>query len=268
MSFQSNGLLTLTTDFGLRDGYVGAIKGAALSVAAEVRLVDIAHALPPQDVLHAARVVAAAAPRFPAGTVHVVVIDPGVGTARAPVALTAGGHAFVGPDNGLFSLAVEALGGVTACHRIGAHAYAAERPSATFHGRDLFAPTGAALAVGLLEVGDVGPPCQPTLVTAEAPTKVEDGQVAGRVVLVDRFGNLVTNIRSEELNALGDALVVSAGATVVGLSRTYGDVAVGEPVALVGSEGWLEIAVRDGSALDVLALGKGTTVVVSAADER
>jgi hypothetical protein len=268
VTFQSNGLLTLTTDFGSRDGYVGAIKGAALSVATEVRLVDLAHDLPPQDVLHAARVVAAAAPRFPVGTVHVVVIDPGVGTARAPVAMTAGGHAFVGPDNGLFSLAVESLGGVTACHRIDAHAHAAEPPSATFHGRDLFAPTGAALAVGLLEIGDVGPPCQPTLVTAEASTESQDGRVVGCVVLVDRFGNLVTNIRSEALDGLGDAVAVTAGATTVRLSRTYGDVAVGAPVALVGSEGWLEIAVRDGSALDVLALGKGTTVIASAADQR
>jgi len=261
MSFEPNGLLTLTSDFGQRDGYVGAMKGAALSVAPEVRLVDIAHDLPAQDVTHAARVLAASAPRFPRGTVHVAVVDPGVGTRRAPIAILAGGHAFVGPDNGLFSLAVEHLGGAAACHSIGAHAHVSPTPSPTFHGRDIFSPTGAALAAGLLQLDSLGPAHVPSLVRAERPSTGTPDRVEGQVVLVDRFGNLVTNIRVEDLAAHGAGGEVVIGALTLPLSETYATVPVGDPVAVVGSEGWLEIAVRDGSALDVLGLGTGSPVI-------
>jgi len=239
------------------------MKGAALSVAPGLRLVDIAHDLPPHDVVHAARVLAASAPRFPVGTVHVAVVDPGVGTSRAPIVIALGGHVFVGPDNGLFSLVAERFEGAVACHLIGEHPHVSPSPSPTFHGRDLFAPTGAALASGQLDVAAVGPDHVPSLVRAEQPSTATAERVEGQVVLVDRFGNLVTNMRVDALRAAGAEMEVLIGEHALRLSATYGDVPVGRPVALIGSDGWLEIAVRDGSALDVLGLGLGSPVAAS-----
>jgi len=258
--FKPNGWVTLTTDFGLRDSYVGEMKGVMLSIAPELRCIDIAHDLPPQQVNHASRVLASAAPRFPTGTVHLAVIDPGVGTDRAPIALLSGGHLFIAPDNGLLSAVVSRLGGVEACHRIEGHAHLPGHRSATFHGRDVFAPTAAALASGLLSLADVGGAWGPELTAAvEAQPDGADGWV-GHVVAVDRFGNAVSNVRGELLTGNGYSVEVD-GASLP-LSTTYGDVSDGELVALIGSDGWVEVAQRNGSAVKHLELSIGASLRV------
>ena len=263
MTFAPNGLLTLTTDFGMADGYVGAMKGAALSVAPALRLCDLAHGLPPQDVARAAATARAACPRFPAGTTHLVVVDPGVGTSRAAIVVLAGGHAFVGPDNGVLHPVAVALGGAVAARRIEAHRYVAPAPSATFHGRDVFAPTAAALASALLTFAAVGPPWAMRDLAAPRPRPEGEG-LRGQIVTADRFGNLVSNISLEDLRALASPsrLRVVVGALDLPIVGTYGDVVAGAPLALVGSDGLLEIAVREGSALVSLALGPGSPVLV------
>ena len=258
--FKPNGWVTLTTDFGLRDSYVGEMKGVMLSSAPDLRLIDIAHDLPPQQVNHASRVLASAVPRFPTGTVHLAVIDPGVGTDRAPVALLSGGHLFIAPDNGLLSAVVSRLGGVEACHRIEGHAHLPTHRSATFHGRDVFAPTAAALASGLLQLADAGPPWGPDLTAAaEAQPDGADGWV-GQVVTVDHFGNAVSNVRGDLLD--GNGYTVEVDGAILPLSTTYGDVSDGELVALIGSDGWVEVGQRNGSAVERLGLSIGGRIRV------
>ena len=258
MLFAPAGLVTLTTDFGQRDSYVGEMKGVMVSLASSLRLIDIAHDLPPQDVAHAGRLVAAAAPRFPVGSVHLVVIDPGVGTGRAAMVAFAGGHAFVAPDNGVLAPVIRRLGGLDAAYLIEGHPYMSAEPSWTFHGRDLFAPSAAALAAGLLKPEELGPALRPTLPLQSEPLSDGAGGWRGELVNVDHFGNLISNIHAEHLSQ-GDFEVEVAGVTLP-LSRTYGEVQEGALLALIGSDGWLEIAERDGSAAERLALSPGSSL--------
>lgn len=265
--FTPNGIVTLTTDFGTRDAYVGAMKGVLLVIGPRLRLHDVAHDVEPQNVLHGGIVLRDACPYFPEGTVHLAVVDPGVGTARAPVVALAGGHAFVAPDNGLLAPVLERLGAPHAAHRIergGALArHLPARPAATFDGRDLFAPAAAALAAGLVRPADVGPAHALLEHATLAPARQGDA-VVGRVVYRDRFGNLVTDVRVADLAGLGPgpcAVQLPDGTRLV-LRRTYGEVASGALLALVGSEGHVEIAVRDGSAHARLALEPGAAIRV------
>ncbi|MDG2308437.1 MAG: SAM-dependent chlorinase/fluorinase [Candidatus Binatia bacterium] len=264
--FTPNGIVTLTTDFGTSDGYVGAMKGVLLSHAAGLTVLDVAHEIGPQNVAHGAAVLRTACPWFPTGTVHVAVVDPGVGTERSALVLLAGGHIFVGPDNGLLTLAADALGGATEARRIdptGALASVLpESMSATFHGRDVFAPTGAALASGHLPSTEVGPVHEPVRLSQPAPTP-EAGGFEGSVTHVDRFGNAVTNISATHLPGFPKAAYqASAGGEAVDLVATYAAVTSGAVCALVGSDGFVEIAVRDGSAADQLGLGSGSSIRV------
>lgn len=261
------GILTWSSDFGDQDGYVGAMKGVALTVAGEsaLTMVDIAHGIPAQDVGRGSMTLRTACPRFPVGTVHVAVVDPGVGTARAAVVAVAGGHAFVAPDNGLLGPVLEALGGADAVFVIEEHRWLPSVRSSTFHGRDVFAPTGAALAAGLLSPDEVGAPAglQPKPWPAVA---MAGGTLSAPVVNTDRFGNLITAARVEDLRHLGP--LASLQVTVPGLDplpvlETYGDVNHGEFIALVGSEGYLEIAVRDGSAAERVTLDSGARVRIT-----
>ncbi len=265
--FSPCGLITLTTDFGPSDGYVGAMKGVILTRAPQIQIHDIAHAIAPQNVAHGAAALRTAAPWFPIGTVHVGVVDPGVGTARAGLLVLAGGHAFVGPDNGLFVPVADVLGGPDEVRRLDtAGALASVVPprlSATFHGRDVFAPTAAALADGSITPMEVGPPHE--LAALEALPAVGDRTATGigQITHVDHFGNAITNIGAEELSGPSDspARVEVAGHTLE-VVRTYGEVGEGSFCALVGSEGFLEIAVRGGSAAKALGIGPGTVVRV------
>jgi S-adenosylmethionine hydrolase len=242
-------LITLLTDFGTADGYVGEVKGVLLSRAPGATLVDITHDISPQDVDAARLTVARVWRRFPAGTVHVVVVDPGVGTDRAALGVKSDDRFLVGPDNGVLSPALLVAG---------ARAVRLEVPteaSASFHGRDVFAPAAASLALGS-SLDDLGDPiAQPRIRRTPEPKRIGDGALVGEVISIDRFGNAITN-----LVGLRAGIVEAAGTTLL-LRRTYGDVPAGAPVAIVGSTGLIEIAVRDGSAARQLNLTRGSAVV-------
>jgi hypothetical protein len=250
-------VVTLLTDFGTRDGYVGAMKGVILALAPAAVVVDITHDVPPQDIAAAAFALAQAAPLFPAGTIHVVVVDPGVGGRRRGVVLESDGQIFVGPDNGVLSLASPVEQGF----EITAPRFRRAQVSATFHGRDVFAPAAARLAAGA-PASDAG--AKVTLEGRLAPRPVlfsHNGRhVTGHVVHVDRFGNLITDIVAAVLPAR--AAVRIGAVEVPRLATAYEDVARGELVAYVGSAGTLELAVRDGSAAEVLSVARGEPVVV------
>ncbi len=257
------GIITLTTDFGMSDPYVAAMKGVILSLAPQATIVDICHTVEARNILAAGYILSAAYPFFSPGTVHVAVVDPGVGTSRRPVAVAARGQHFVGPDNGLFSFLLSGTlaGSIVAVH-LTQEAFWLPDVSATFHGRDIFSPVAAHLlnGVALSALGRLLPPSD--LVCLEAPRPVPQGDaLVGMVVHVDIFGNLITNIAGDSLSD-GSAEVIIAGHSISGLSRTYGDRPAGELLALVGSSGYLEIAVASGSAAERLGAGSGTPVHV------
>lgn len=257
-----SGIVTLLTDFGTADGYVGAMKGSVLAIAPNARLVDVSHEVGPGDVRGGALALEAAAATFPPGTVHVAVVDPGVGTSRRAVAVATEHAVFVGPDNGLLALAARDARAVVVLDRVRWH----RRPvSATFHGRDVFAPAAARLTAGvpLRELGSPGG----SLRALDLPVVERSHRgFKGHVVHIDRFGNLITNLTVDHLAALerrGDA---PAGMTIrrrrpLPILRTYGDARAGSLLALVGSSGRVEIAVRDGSAAAALGVRRPGTRV-------
>jgi S-adenosylmethionine hydrolase len=256
-------LVTLTTDFGTADGYVGAMKGVILRLAPGTRIVDITHDVPPQDIAAAAFALFQAAPHFPAGTIHVAVVDPGVGGKRREIILDDGKFRFVGPDNGIFSLVCP---NVRSGYHIAAPTFRAPVVAATFHGRDIFSPAAARLAAGSFP-SEAGPRVLLEGSLGGRPLLMSRGgqQVTGHVVHVDRFGNLITNIPAD---ALPTRAAVRIGTVEIPLiSLMYQDVAKSQLVAYVGSCDTLEIAVRDGSARDVLELGRGEAVVVTGRGE-
>jgi S-adenosylmethionine hydrolase len=243
-------IVTLSSDFGTADGYVGAMKGVILGGSASARIVDITHEIGPGDVRGGALALEAAAPFFPAGTVHLVVVDPGVGTRRRAIAVEAADATFVGPDNGVLSLAAKGPRRVFVLDRAERHRATV---SATFHGRDVFAPIVALLAEGA-RLRDLGTPTA-GMTDLELPVpSVSPREVVGQVIHEDRFGNLVTNLTTNELRTLladfgAGGCAVSIGRRSAGrIVRAYGDGERGALLALVGSSGRLEIAVREGSA--------------------
>jgi hypothetical protein len=242
-------IVTLLTDFGLADSYVAEVKAALLAAAPDLTLVDVTHAVPPGDVRAGQYLLGRAWQRFPTGTVHLAVVDPGVGTARRALAGEAGGHRFVGPDNGLFSC----LPADTRWVELTAPAAAAP----TFHGRDVFAPAAARLALGA-RLAELGPPVV-GVTRSPLPAPHHDGTAwVGEVIYVDRFETLVTNLPADAVEP-GVRLVV--GDRDVGpLRRTFADVEPGHLVAFVGSGGTVEIAVRGGSAMRLLGVGVGAAV--------
>lgn len=241
-------LITLLTDFGTADGYVAEMKGVLLSAAPAAQLVDVSHDIPPQDIEAGRLALARYWRRFPPGTVHLVVIDPGVGGSRAALAVASDERWLVGPDNGVLSPALLMAD---------ARAVALATPagaSATFHGRDVFAPAAARLLLGE-DLDALGPDASdPIIRRTPEPRRQSDGSFLGEVIATDRFGNAITNF----LGHRGG--MVEVGAAVLPVARTYGDVAPGEPVALCGSSGLIEIAIRDGDAARVLGLRRGTPV--------
>lgn len=246
-------VITLLTDFGTADGYVGEMKGVLLSSAPDATLVDITHDIPPQDVEAARLTLARVWRRFPAGTVHLVVVDPGVGTDRAALAVASDERFLVGPDNGVLSPALLISG--TRVVTLDAPSNA----SATFHGRDVFAPAAGRLASGV-PIETLGAPAmQPRIRRTPEPRRTGDGALLGEVITIDRFGNAITN-----LVGLRTGTVEAAGLSLP-LRRTYGEAAVGAPVAIVGSSGLIELAVRDGNAARVLHLARGSAVLYRAA---
>jgi len=314
-----NPIITLTTDFGTADGYVGTMKGIILGIAPHVRLVDISHEITPQNVRQAAYVLYTAYPFFPPGTIHLAVVDPGVGGTRRPIALRTPVGYFVGPDNGILSY-VMACEPVEALVELADPRYRLPHVSHTFHGRDVFAPAAAHLAAGV-PIAALGPPVADPVTFPPPRLEVGPDGITGEVLHADRFGNVITSIGrlewSEEELLLGpafqrvgirdqgsgigeqdagyrmqdggtgraagawarsgqgkaeggegvrfratEAVVVVAGQEIAGVRRTYAEAAPGEPLALVGSEGHLEIAVREGSAAHALGLRPGDQVLV------
>jgi S-adenosylmethionine hydrolase len=257
------GLVTLLTDFGTRDAFVGIMKGVMVSIDPALRFIDLTHDVPAQAVHIGALVLRSAVGYFPDGTVHLAVVDPGVGTARAPIAVRTDRALLVGPDNGLLAPAVAALGGARAVHVIENAALARQPISRTFHGRDVFAPAAAHLAGGE-PIASRGAP-RPALIPLALPTPVVAADaVRGAVVYVDRFGNLLTNIDRQAILAFRPLplSVRVAEMITVPLRDTYGDVAPGQLVALWSSWDTIEIAVRDGSAAAHLGVDRGATVTV------
>ena len=262
----ASGIVTLLTDFGTRDGYVGALKGVILARFPAARVVDLAHELAPGDVAAGSAVLGQSAPYFPAGTVHVAIVDPGVGTARRGLAVAAGGQLYVAPDNGILTAVLHSTGPVAA-HALERRRLWREPVSPVFHGRDVFAPVGAHLAAGgaLADVGPALPLESLVRLPARDPIEEPDG-LRGEVVHVDRFGNLVTTLRAPGLEQAGEATVEVAGRELE-LRTTYGDAPPGELVALVGSSGRIEIAVNGGSAAARLSSGAGLVVILRAPRE-
>jgi len=258
-----SGVITITTDFGHQGPFVGVIKGCILSRFPQARLIDLTHEIVVHWPAEAGFWLARAFGYFPAGTVHVAVVDPGVGTSRHIIVVSAGGHYFLAPDNGLLAPVIARAGrslivrlGAAELARFGIH-----RPSATFHGRDIFAPVAAELAAGRCPVEELGEVVSTIVPSWVEDPAVESRSVSGVVITIDHFGNLITNIDATLIERFRLPLV-HAGNHAFPLLRTYGDTRPGEYLALVNSFGVIEIARAENSAAEGLGLSRGAPVVV------
>ena len=252
-------LIALLTDFGLRDHYVGTMKGVALGICPEASLVDISHDVAPQDVLGAALELADSYRYFPRGTIFLIVVDPGVGSARRAIAAEAGEYRFVAPDNGVLSVVLDQVAPDRVVE-LTEPKYARPTISRTFEGRDRFAPAAAWLATGV-QIPALGRPVS-SLVRLHVPRpRATDAGIDGEVLRVDRFGNLITNIDLVALSPVLGTVAVHLGSHVIPqIVSTYAGAKPGELCALVGSSDRLEIAVSGGSAAATLGLGRGAVV--------
>lgn len=253
-------IITLTTDFGLQDHYVSAMKAVILDICPDVRFVDVSHQIPPQDIMAGAWVVRNAAMLFPANTVHLVVVDPGVGTSRKPVALKIKDQYFVGPDNGIFSLIGDEYDYEAV--NLTNDKYWRKNTSNTFHGRDIFAPVAAHIANGV-EIQELGEPIKELVTYRWAiPISDKDG-IQGWIVHIDRFGNLISNIPEELIrkSSRSSKFRIYVGNTILEeMVDTFGAVPDGEPAAYIGSSGTLEIAINKGNAREMLGVEKGAQI--------
>jgi S-adenosylmethionine hydrolase len=258
-------IITLTTDFGEASPYVAAVKGVILGIHGAARIVDLSHEIPAHDVRAASFFLASSIVYFPPGVLHVVVVDPGVGSERALLFVEIGGHRLLAPDNGCWTELARRVGGAPRVIRLEDEGYWRQPVSATFHGRDILAPVAGWLSRGL-DPALLGPViAQWTSLNLPQP-ELTPNRLRGEVVFVDRFGNLITNIPAEpwaSMAARGARIEVGA-AEVAQISRTYADVAAGTVTALVSSSNTLEIAVAEGSAASRLGAKVGTRVQVTA----
>jgi S-adenosyl-L-methionine hydrolase (adenosine-forming) len=251
-------IITLLTDFGTRDAFVGVMKGAILSICPGARLVDLSHEVPPQSVAGGAFLLKSSIDYFPKGTIHLAVVDPGVGSARRAVALKSRGRFFVGPDNGLLPAALEAWG-IEAAVELTEKRYQLPDPSATFHGRDIFAPAAAHLAAGV-PLAKLGAATNNWIWREIAkPYKTPAGW-SGEVLWVDHFGNLITNLEKKHLPKPFRLRVGKA--VILNLVTHYAAIKRGTVAALVGSSGCLEISANGGSAAQKLGVGIGAAVIL------
>ncbi len=242
--------ITLLTDFGTADGYVAEVKGVLTTLAPGVPILDMSHDVPSHDIEFARLTLARYWKRFPVGTVHLAVVDPGVGSSRAAIAVESEGRFLVGPDNGVLSPSLFALDAVVVTLTVDAGA------SPTFHGRDVFAPVAARLAMGE-SIFSIGERClDPVRRRTPQPVRNAEGSMEGEVLTIDRFGNAITNLLARDISTV---FVANQAVRVV---RTYADAAEGELIALTGSSGLLEIAVRDGHAASRLRLVRGQKVML------
>jgi S-adenosylmethionine hydrolase len=262
-------VITLLTDFGLDDEYVGVMKGVILAVNPDAVIVDITHRILPQNLVQAAYTLHAAYRFFAAGAIHVVVVDPGVGTERKIIAAETAGHIFLAPDNGVLSLLLENDRSVSV-RQVENETFFLKPVSRTFHGRDIFAPVAAHLSTGL-DYKRLGPEIdlhRLTRLVKIRPQISDKGEIEGSIVSIDHFGNLITNIDCGVLASAGkcrcveQAGVLIAGHRISGLSPSYSAKAKHQPLALIGSRGFMEIALNQGSAEDFLKAAVGDPVKV------
>jgi S-adenosylmethionine hydrolase len=260
-------IISFISDFGYEDWFVGVVHGVIHDLCPDARIVNLTHAVPPGHIERAAFVLEAAAPDFPAGTVHLAVVDPGVGTDRRGLAVRAHGQYFVGPDNGLLEWAF--VDPRAELRSLTESKWFRHPVSRTFHGRDVFAPVAAHLASGI-SIDRFGPALSDPIRLAREVPQPGDGRLLGRVMCIDRFGNALTSLTEQEL---GDAFpkappdrleVLAAGRVIRGLARSYGDAPVGTVLAILGSSGRLEIAQVGGDASARLGLAAGDLVGVRA----
>ena len=257
-------IITLTTDFGLNDHFIGTMKGVILSIEPEAEIIDISHSVQPFDVLDGALTISQAYSYFPTATVHMVIVDPGVGTARRPLLVTSERHHFVAPDNGVLSLVYQKEERLSARHVTGEH-YFLQPVSNTFHARDVFSPIAAYLAKGVdpakfgEEITDF------VRFAAPKPKAVNENTLRGVVLKVDRFGNLITNITPQDApmlfteNPAGFKIVIGQR-EITEIKNAYALGAPGEIFGILGSMGYLEIAANRGAATQLLGVGRGTDV--------
>lgn len=259
-------VITLTTDFGLTDHYVGSMKGVLLSRCPNARLVDISHEIAPFSIYSGAYTIDQAAPFFPVGTVHVVVIDPGVGTTRKPMLLEALGQYFVAPDNGVLSM-IAARDGAAEAREITNRALWLPSPSSTFHGRDIFAPTAAAIASGAATPEDVGPVLEhmETLADLE-PVQTAQRRWQGRVLSVDHFGNVITNFSAVRYSAMVMNVfkLLLGSYEVTRFEKTFGSAPAAACFVYVGSSGYLEAGINQQSAAAAANISPGDTITLLA----
>lgn len=265
-------VITLLTDFGTADYFVAAVKGVLLTSNPLTPIVDITHEIPPQDIETGAFTLLTCYREFPKGTVHFAVVDPGVGSARRAIVIRAGGHYFVGPDNGLFSYIFDNEP-EHKVFQITKSKYFREAASSTFHGRDLFAPVAAAIADGV-KPSKFGPRIEDAVRLAPlAPNKTDDGKVEGRIINVDRFGNCVTNFTRADLPEPGGKQLSVNGREITAFRQFYADEdglkadeagATDQIFAIWGSAGFLELSVNGGSAAELLQAKRGDQIITSA----
>ncbi|NIP93283.1 MAG: SAM-dependent chlorinase/fluorinase [Akkermansiaceae bacterium] len=254
-------MITLTTDFGTRDWFVGTMKGVIAGLAPEARLIDLTHEVPPGDIRGGAFALAAAAPFFGAGTIHVAVVDPGVGSRRRAIAIRSKEAVFVGPDNGVLSWALRDAQ-VEETRSLDNREWFLDPVSRTFHGRDIFAPVAARLAAGAL-FAEAGDPTDEYVRLPWPPVHRRENGLSGEILYVDRFGNAITNLPAAKLapEALANGEVhLRCGALHIPLCRCYADAPVGSPVAVAGSGGLLELAINGGDFATHHGLAEGTPV--------
>jgi S-adenosyl-L-methionine hydrolase (adenosine-forming) len=261
-----NPIITLTTDYGNNDHLVGTLKGVLLKINPELTIVDITHNVSPFDLLDGALTIGAAYSYFPARTIHLVVVDPGVGTNRRPLLVTAQNQYFVAPDNGVLSLIYERAHDNLVVRHATAEHYFLQPVSKTFHGRDVFAPVAAWLSKGW-QTAAMGEEIEDFQRFVLPRAKAVDGGAQGVVLRVDAFGNIMTNFRAEDLPEFaqnGGGLNLKVGNhAITRLVETFASGGTDEPVAYMGSSGYLEIAINKANAARKLAIGRGTAVTLS-----
>ena len=263
-------IITLTTDFGTSDAYVGTMKGVILGINPNVQVVDLTHAIPPQDIHEAAFTIYSVHRYFPKDTIHIIVVDPGVGSDRQAIVCEIDGISFVCPDNGILSYLLRDMDSNTECRMsvvaIQNPAYYLSKVSNTFHGRDIFAPVAAHLSLGVPLV-NIGPSVK-NLVQIPIPIpEISENTITGQIVKIDRFGNVITNISESALTGETSDYEINVGTTrLTHINRAYAESEVGEPLAIIGSFGLLEIAINGGSAETLLELKRGNVVEIQRFD--
>lgn len=258
--------LTLLTDFGTSDEYAGVMKGVILSINPDAAIIDLTHHIDPQDIEQAAYIIDAAYRFFPEKTVHVVVVDPGVGGDRKIIAARSGSFFFIAPDNGVLTLIMEQAG-FDEIVKVENPGYFLDKISLTFHGRDIFAPVSAHVSAGL-DINKLGKPLKQeelVRIKLQKPFLSAQEELTGKIIASDRFGNLMTNIRPDDfenfLKTDSDNIKISIGRhRMTGLARSYDSTAPQHPLAIVGSRGFIEIAVNQGNAMEYFGVEKGDGV--------